>query len=296
MTTNNINLKWAQELLTTGKDMANFSGELPEIDWVQNGKSFKKQLTFKLLPGNSKENGVFSYIVGTHWIEAEGRVRRFVCPEQTMHLKKSGTKCPICEAKRRLLANGFSEEQLSKQGKYGPIPLFDPKMTSNVKVVVLSSDIKSNWDKAHISVLQQNGTFLTRWLVEKCMDHDTPDLLAWERSNAIKFSRASDNSRFERELSFTTFEPSTEVITKLREENESLTLGDLWRMPSDQEILEMTRLMEALEQGYISAKDTVNAAVANTMKSSEVQDVLSQPSAPQMAPTVQTVLDDNIPF
>lgn len=259
MTTNNINLQWAQELLTTGKDMANFSGELPEIDWVQNGKSFKKQLTFKLLPANSKENGVFSYIVGTHWLEAEGRNRRFVCPEQTMHLKKQGVKCPICEAKRRLLAQGFTEEDLSKQGKYGPIPVFDPKMTSNVKVVVLSSDVKNDWDKAHVSLLQQNGTFLTRWLVEKCMDHDTPDLLAWERSNAIKFSRTSDNGRFERELSFSTFEPTTEVIAKLREENESLTLSDLWRMPSDQEMLEMTQIVQALENEYVASRKTIRS-------------------------------------
>lgn len=296
MTTSNINLKWAQELLTTGKDMTNFSGELPEIDWVQNGKSFKKQLTFKLLPGNSKENGVFSYIVGTHWIEAEGRVRRFVCPEQTMHLKKSGVRCPICEAKRRLLASGFSEEKLSKQGKYGPIPLFDPKMTSNVKVVVLSSDIRNDWDKAHVSVLQQTGTFLTKWLVEKCMDHDTPDLLAWERSNAIKFSRASDNSRFERELSFMTFEPSSDVVTKLREENEALTLSDLWKMPSDQEMLEMTRLMEALEKEYKNAENTVNMTVNNAIKYSETPDILSKPFVPNVAQASQTITDDNIPF
>ena len=256
MTTSNINLQWAQELLTTGKDMANFSGELPEIDWVQNGKSFKKQLIFKLLPANSKENGVFSYIVGTHWLDIEGRIRRFVCPEQTMHLKKQGVKCPICEAKRRLLTQGHTEESLSKQGKYGPIPVFDPKMTSNVKVVVLSSDLKNDWDKAHVSLLQQNGTFLTRWLVEKCMDHDTPDLLAWERSNAIKFSRTSDNGRFERELSFSTFEPTTDVITKLREENESLTLSDLWKMPSDQEVLEMTQICQALENEYNASRNT----------------------------------------
>lgn len=262
MTTNNINLQWAQELLTTGKDMANFSGELPEIDWVQNGKSFKKQLTFKLLPANSKENGVFSYIVGTHWLDYEGRIRRFVCPEQTMHLKKQGVKCPICEAKRKLLAKGLKEEDLCKQGKYGPIPVFDPKMTSNVKVVVLSSDVKNDWDKAHVSLLQQNGTFLTRWLVEKCMDHDTPDLLAWERSNAIKFSRTSDNGRFERELSFSTFEPTTEVITKLREENESLTLSDLWRMPSDQEVLEMTQIVQALENEYVASRQTLHSQVS----------------------------------
>lgn len=259
MTTNNINLQWAQELLNKGTSMSDFSGDLPEIDWVQNGKSFKKLLTFKLLPANSKENGVFSYIVGTHWMDIEGKIHRFVCPEQTNHLRKSGVKCPVCEAKRRLLAKGLTEEALSKQGKYGPIPVFDPKMTSNVKVVVLSSDVKNDWDKSHVSILQQNGTFLTRWLVEKCMDPDTPDLLAFEKSNAIKFSRASDNGRFERELTFATFEPSADVIAKLREESESLTLSDLWRMPSDQEVLEMTQLMTKLENEYTASKNAVTA-------------------------------------
>lgn len=259
MTTSNINLQWAQELLNKGNSMTDFSGDLPEIDWVQNGKSFKKLLTFKLLPANSKENGVFSYIVGTHWIDFEGKIHRFVCPEQTNHLRKLGVKCPVCEAKRRLLAKGLTEEALSKQGKYGPIPVFDPKMTSNVKIVVLSSDVKNDWDKSHVSILQQNGTFLTRWLVEKCMDPDTPDLLAFEKSNAIKFSRASDNGRFERELTFATFEPSADVIAKLREESESLTLSDLWRMPSDQEVLEMTQLMTKLENEYTASKNTAMA-------------------------------------
>lgn len=273
MSEKNVNLEWVQELLNTGAKKMDFSGELPEIDWVQNGKSFKKQLVFKLLPANSKENGVFSFIVGTHWLEIEGRNRRFVCPEQTMHLKKQGVRCPICEAKRKLLAQGFKEEELCKQGKYGPIPVFDPKLTSNVKVVVLSSDLKNDWDKKHVSLLQQNGSFLTRWMVEKYMDDDTPDLLNWEQSNAIKFNRTSDNGRFDRELTFQTFTPSEDVIAKLKEENEALTLPDLWKMPTDQEILEMRQAMQDIEKQYLNARDAVKQAATGAFDNSDSDDI-----------------------
>lgn len=273
MSEKNVNLEWVQELLNTGAKKMDFSGELPEIDWVQNGKSFKKQLVFKLLPANSKENGVFSFIVGTHWLEIEGKNRRFVCPEQTMHLKKQGVRCPICEAKRKLLAQGFKEEELCKQGKYGPIPVFDPKLTSNVKVVVLSSDLKNDWDKKHVSLLQQNGSFLTRWMVEKYMDNDTPDLLNWEQSNAIKFNRTSDNGRFDRELTFQTFTPSEDVIAKLKEENEALTLPDLWKMPTDQEILEMRQAMQDMEKQYLNARDAVKQAATGAFDNSDSDDI-----------------------
>ena len=273
MSEKNVNLEWVQELLNTGAKKMDFSGELPEIDWVQNGKSFKKQLVFKLLPANSKENGVFSFIVGTHWLEIEGKNRRFVCPEQTMHLKKQGVRCPICEAKRKLLTQGFKEEELCKQGKYGPIPVFDPKLTSNVKVVVLSSDLKNDWDKKHVSLLQQNGSFLTRWMVEKYMDNDTPDLLNWEQSNAIKFNRTSDNGRFDRELTFQTFTPSEDVIAKLKEENEALTLPDLWKMPTDQEILEMRQAMQDMEKQYLNARDAVKQAATGAFDNSDSDDI-----------------------
>lgn len=273
MSEKNVNLEWVQELLNTGAKKMDFSGELPEIDWVQNGKSFKKQLVFKLLPANSKENGVFSFIVGTHWLEIEGRTRRFVCPEQTMHLKKPGARCPICETKRKLLAQGFKEEELCKQGKYGPIPVFDPKLTSNVKVVVLASDLKNDWDKKHVSLLQQNGSFLTRWMVEKYMDNDTPDLLNWEQSNAIKFNRTSDNGRFERELTFQTFTPTEDVIAKLKEENEALTLPDLWKMPTDQEILEMRQAMQDIEKQYLNAREAVKQAATNAFDNSDSDDI-----------------------
>ena len=126
-----INTEWMMSILNeniaTRKDM---SEELSKVDWVQNGKSFKCDLKFKVIPANSQENNIFSHIVGTHWLSHNGQTKRFVCPEQTAHLKNKGVRCPICEAKRRLLAQGFTEEDLSVQGKYGLIPVFNPTITS----------------------------------------------------------------------------------------------------------------------------------------------------------------------
>jgi len=270
-----INNEWMHEVLNNRNDSNEYSGDLPAIDWIQNGKSYKKEIKFKLLPANSKENQVFSYVVGTHWLApdglGEGKNRRFVCPEQTAHLKNLGIKCPVCEAKRRLLAKGYTEEQLSTQGKFGLIPLFDPTMTSNVKIVVMDTDLTHSWDKAHVSLLQQKGTFLTKWLVERYIDSDTPDFLMWENSNIIQFKRDSENGRWDRSISFATFNPTPEVLEHLKEENEALTLPDLWKQPTDQEVLEITQLMENAIKNFDAAKEALD-------KNTQVQD------------------DDSIPF
>jgi hypothetical protein len=256
-----INIEWMQELLNNRNNNKNeYSGDLPVIDWVSNPRAFKKDLKFKLLPANSAENKVFGFIVGTHWLNHNGVTTRFVCPEETQHLKKAGVKCPVCEMKRKLLKQGFTENDLTVQGKFGPIPVFAPKITSNVKVVVIDSDVKHDWDKAHVSVLQQNGSFLTTWLVEKYIDKDTPNLLEWNRSNIIRFSRATENGRFEREITFSCFEPTEDVIEALKEENEALNMPDLWKLPSDQDILKVTEIAEEMAKEFIEAKKLVEEA------------------------------------
>nr|DAP54565.1 MAG TPA: DNA binding protein like protein [Caudoviricetes sp.] len=254
------NEEWMKDILGRSKEaMDDSSGSLPEIDWVQYKKGFKKNITFKLMPANMKENNVFSIIVATHWIQMpDGKTKRFICPEETVHLKGQRIKCPICEAKRKLKAMGFTDEQLSVQGKFGLMPVFDPKFTSNAKVVVLQSDEKQDWDKAHISVLQQNGTFMTVWLAQKYASNEIPNFTEITSSNQIKFSRPTDSGKWEREVSFSMFTPSEEVAAKLRDENEALTLPDLWKMPTDQEFIEMSQIMDEMKNNYIAARDTMN--------------------------------------
>lgn len=269
-----INIDWMNEVLNEKSERNEFSGDYPRIDWVQNGKSFKKDLKFKLLPANSHENKIFGHLIGMHWlndIDGSGQNKRFVCPEQSAHLKKLGVKCPVCEAKRKLLKMGFKEEDLSTQGKFGPVPLFDPKITTNVKVVVIDTDLKHDWDKAHISVLQQNGSFLNKWLVEHYVDTETPDLLEWSKSNIIRFSRDSENGRWERSITFATYDPTEEIIERLKEENEALTMYDVWKMPSDQEFLEMTQVMDTVVNNFQKTKEEV-AKVTETSINENLSD------------------------
>ena len=145
-----------------------------------------------------------------------------------------------------------------EEWKYGPIPVFDPVLTSNIKAVILGTDLKSDWDQAHVSILQQKGTYLTRWLVEKYMDSETPDLLQWEDSNTIRFSRSTDNGKWEREVSFGKFSPSVETIAKLKEENEGMTLSEIWKAPSDEEMLKMKEIVDNMVAEYQNAKNAMN--------------------------------------
>lgn len=253
-----INENWANEILKGNREMqSNNETSSRAIEFVRNNNGFKRELKFKAVAANSKENKIFCHIVGTHWLTDEnGNSVRFVCPESTQHLKHEGVKCPICEAKRQLLAEGFKEEDLCNQGKYGPVPVFDPKITSNLKVVVIKSDT-NDWDMAHISVLQQNSDFLTKWMIRQYKNDENPNFLAWDRSNIFSFTRQTDNGKWERELGFKTFEPSAEVIDNLKQENEELTMFDLWKMPVDEDFLKVTELVNKMSDDYRKAKNTL---------------------------------------
>ena len=149
--------------------------------------------------------------------------------------------------------------------------MFDPIITSNMKVVVISSDLKSDWDKSHVSVLQQKGPFLSKWLASTYSRQDIPDFLALESSNLLRFSRMQENSKWEREVTFNVQNFTPNVVEKLRKENEELTLNDLWKMPSDQDILEVKQIVTNMVRDYEEAKS-------------------------KMTETSQQIVDDNIPF
>lgn len=268
-----INENWANEILKGNREMQTNNESTKAIEFIKNNNGFKRELYFKAVPANSKENKIFCHIVGTHWLTDEnGNFVRFVCPETTQHLKHEGITCPICEAKRKLLAEGFKEEELCNQGKYGPVPVFDPKVTSNLKVVVIKSDT-NEWDRAHISVLQQNTDFLTKWMIRQYKNDDNPNFLAWDRSNIFSFTRQSDNGKWERDLGFKTFEPTPDVIELLKKENEELTMFDLWKMPVDQDFLMVSEMVNKMCDNYREAKNTIINGVASAKDSLDTDNI-----------------------
>ena len=53
-----INTEWVNTVLNS-ESKKEYSGDLPTIDWLRGGKDYKRQLIFKVLPANSKENKIF---------------------------------------------------------------------------------------------------------------------------------------------------------------------------------------------------------------------------------------------
>ena len=121
-------------------------------------------------------------------------------------------------------------------------------------------DLRKDWDKQHVSVLQQKGSFLTKWLVQNYADNETPDFLEWEHSNIVKFTRPTESGKWDRSVSFSSVDFTPEIVAKLKEENEGLYLPDLWKMPSDQEILDITQFVSEMEKEYLEAKNAMKDA------------------------------------
>ena len=52
------------------------------------------------------------------------------------------------------------------------------------------------------------------------------------------------------------------IIEKLKEENEALVMPDLWKMPSDQEFVQMKMLMDKKVEEFKSARDVLRSVTA----------------------------------
>lgn len=286
------------------------------IDWV-NTRDYKKMIKFRVFPANSKENkkigGAFSS--GAHWLEYNGEKVRYQCPEKTF--PESGIECPVCKMQRELKAMGYTEEDMSKDGRFGPENIFRPRLSSTVKCVVIDTDLKHDWDRSHISLLQQNGTALITWLVDEYINPEKPNFTDWTKGSIIKFSRDTDNGKWNREVlpdsvAFNLWNAPTDVVEKVQKENEDITTAELFRMPSDEQTIKVKQILESIKADIIAKK---NAAPTQTTAEAIQQQtstwnkpqvdsyasaVAAAPVTPQAAmyqPQVtETVVTDEIPF
>ena len=109
---------------------------------------------------------------------------------------------------------------------------------------------------------------------KSCSFGVNPNFLAWDRSNLFSFTRQSDNGKWERSLGFKVFEPSPDVLTSLRKENEDLTIFDLWKMPSDEDFLKISEVVNKISDEYRDARGSIISGVS----------------------TVNEVIADDVPF
>ena len=86
------------------------------------------------------------------------------------------------------------------------------------------------------------------------------------------YQHTSEQGKWDREFSFQAWTPSPDVVAKLKEENEQLTLPDLWKMPSDTDIMQMNQIMEDTIQEYLKARQAMNGTVpANAVNEQSLQ-------------------------
>lgn len=253
---------WMDELI--GKNGG--SSDAVKVNWVLPNKAYSKDLVFKLCPSNSKEKGVFTWVIGTHWNLGEDKKFRFTCPEKSSTMKD--IVCPFCAAKRKLMSMGFTAEELTVPGKYGSVGVFDPLLTSNVKGIVIRSDLANpNADTTkHIGVIQIKGDFSSKWIIEKVIDEDSPDFMSWEESIPFKFSRKEADSKWEREYSFKKVVLEPHEIERLKAENEELTCSDIWKAPDDEALLQARMIADQMVTAFIDARNAKEKAVKQAIE------------------------------
>lgn len=242
------------------------------VEWV-NTRDYKRLIKFRVFPANSKEEkkigGAFSS--GAHWLECNGEKMRYQCPEKTF--PESGVECPVCKMYRELKKAGYTEEDLSRDGRFGPENIFKPRISSTVKCVVIETDLRKDWDKSHISLLQQNGPALITWLVDEYINPEKPNFTDWTKGSIIKFSRDTDNGKWNREVlpdsvAFNLWNAPQDVVEKVKQENEDITTVELFHMPTDEQTLQVRGMLENIK-AEIDAKKAAGQPT-ETPKSQEM--------------------------
>ena len=239
------------------------------IDWINQKEHYKRMIKFRIFPANAKENkkiaGAFSS--GAHWLEFNGEKIRYQCPEKTF--PESGVECPVCKMYREMKKAGYTDEEMSKPGRFGPENIFLPRLTSTIKCVVIDTDLKHDWDKSHISVFQQNGTALITWLVDKYINPENPNFTDWTKGSVIKFSRDTDGGKWDRNIlpdsvPSNLWNAPQDALEKVQKENEELTTSELFRMPTDEQTLQVRTMLENIKADIDSKKESGSAATTQT--------------------------------
>ena len=286
--------RYATKTETTPQEQQN------NIDWV-NTRDYKRMIKFRVFPANSKENkkigGAFSS--GAHWLDYNGERVRYQCPEKTFPEK--GIECPVCKMRRELKSMGYTDEDMSKEGRFGPENIFAPRLSSTVKCVVIDTDIKHDWDKSHISLLQQNGTALITWLVDEYINPEKPNFTDWTKGSIIKFSRDQDNGKWNREVlpdsvAFNLWNATPDVVEKVQKENEDITTSELFREPTDDQTLKVQQILESIKADIIAKKAASTTTETATAPATDVTTEQTSVSAAEPVNNGGFGIDDNIPF
>lgn len=287
------------------------------IDWV-NTKDYKRMIKFRIFPANSKENKKIggAFTSGAHWLDYNGERIRYQCPEKTF--PESGVVCPVCQMKRDLQKLGYTDEDMSKPSKFGPENIFLPRLSSTIKCVVIDTDLKHDWDKSHISLLQQNGTKLITWLVDKYIEPEVPNFTDWTKGGIIKFSRDTDGGVWTREVlsdsvAFNLWNAPADVVEKVQKENEEITTAELFRMPSDEQTIKVKQILEGIKADIVAKKNattptqttteaiqqqnsTFNKPQVDSYANAAAATPVAQQTAMYQPQITETVITDEIPF
>jgi len=287
-----INQDMVKQFGTKTKETEKQETPQNNVEWV-NTKDYKRMIKFRIFPANSKENGWIggAFSSGAHWLEYDGERIRYQCPEQTA--PNSGIVCPVCQMRRDLKKAGFTDEEMSRDGRFGPENIFAPRLSSTIKCVVIDTDQKHDWDKSHISLLQQNGKGLLNWLTDEYTNPEKPNFTDWTKGSIIKFSRDQDNGKWNREvlpdsIAFNLWNAPEEVVEKVKKENEEITTSELFRLPTDEQTIKVKEMLHKIESD-IRGKHQMN-------KFTQAPDTATQASVTESANNGGFGVDDTIPF
>lgn len=246
---------------------------------------------FRLLPPDDGKVGIY---IANHYGLPTDEKKEDGTPKTAYHLcveasfpDKADMICETCEVLRRCQADGIPPDMLDN---------FAPSAKSYFKVQMHYpvADENGPFRRDEVIILKATEYSLT-WILQQTLDADSGDFMSPTRGAVIKFSRPNANAKWERKILDSSAEgggtllPDVSAQEALLELSAKTDLYKIWKVPTDETLVEHKKLAANLEKHI---RDTFAATNAGTAAADPVdKDPPAQTQTkpePQAEPQAQT--------
>lgn len=228
------------------------------------GKNPQKYV-FRILPLTDEMNGFLGKFIGTHLIKLEGDDKWNALPCVESYGVKDAI-CPVCETLRELENSGVDISGFWK---------FKSNEEVAVKVLMISAPDETNLPLDKLSVLKVPVNVFKE-IASKYMDPDEPDILDPNTGRAVVIQRKEGDKRWSITLMDSSM-PQSGLLggsednrNTLLEANVKTNLNNIYKLPTDEKMMQLKELAKRVKEVILKAKSTVDNATTTMINNGAV--------------------------
>lgn len=234
---------------------------------------------FRILPLTIDQGNFLGKYIGHHYIKFDGEDRgKFIPCVESYNV--SDYVCPICEAMRELELSGIETKGFWK---------FKPNTEVALKVLMISAPNETNLPMNKLSIFKVSLPIIKE-LVNLYSDPLQPDMLDPRTGCAFVLKRKEGDKKWTLSHLDSSMPQcgllggSEENCKALLEANEKCKLDEVFKVPTDEKMMEIKEVAKKVKEKIIRAKSVVDSSI------SEVSQISSAAEIKTETPVVEKVI------